>query len=59
MLLVNKNRRNCSVAFYTVGYHHVALYKEKHEQFTPNGREPSSLVLLYKYWWYLQCENKD
>ena len=35
------------------------LTKEKHEQFTPKGREPSSLVLSVEYWRYLNSENKD
>ncbi len=34
------------------GNRQVAFTVEKHEQFTPNGREPSSLVLTVKYWRY-------
>ena len=31
--------RNCSVAFPHFGHRQVAMTKEKHEQFTPKGRE--------------------
>jgi len=42
------------------GNRQVALSIEKHEQFTPNGREPPSLVLLHKKLAvFCQDENKD
>ena len=42
------------------GNRRVALFIEKHEQLTPNGREPSSLVLMNKILAvFCQDENKD
>lgn len=38
----------------------MAIYIEKHKQFTPNGRELLPLVLIYKYFGGIyRDENKD
>ena len=45
-IFVKIKRRNCSVAFPLIGHRQVTLSIEKHEQFTPLGREPSKLLAL-------------
>ena len=47
------------MAIPSIRYRQVTLYQEKHEQFTPNGREPSSLVLWYEILAVSIDENKD
>ena len=37
---LNKKDGTALLLFLPVGYRQVALYVEKHEQFTPDGREP-------------------
>ena len=58
-MFVKLKRRNCSVTFPHFRYRQVTLSKEKHEQFTPNGREPSSLALFDENLAVSKCENKD
>ena len=58
MFLVNKKAELlCSLS--SLRAPPSSLRIEKHEQFTHNGRKPSSLVLIDEYWRYLQSENKD
>ena len=50
LILIEIKKAELLYSFSTLLAPPSAMYKEKYKQFTPNRREPSSLVLLYEVW---------
>lgn len=58
--MINKKGGTALLLFRLEGNRQEATYIEKHKQSTPYGREPLSLVLIYKYFGGIyRDENKD